>query len=58
MLLKKYIKLPQFIITPSGWKFSDLLKGVVPKVGIKWYADWLLKEMNYEKQKLKEADLI
>ena len=45
MGLKKHIKLPQFIITPSGWKVSDLLKGIIPKVGIKWYADWVLKEI-------------
>lgn len=32
------IKLPHFSITPSGWKFSDLLKGSIPKLGISWYA--------------------
>ena len=32
------IKLPHFGITPKGWKFSDLLKGSIPKLGIDWYA--------------------
>lgn len=32
------IKLPHFSISPSGWKFSDLLKGSIPKLGISWYA--------------------
>jgi hypothetical protein len=32
------IKLPHFGITPSGWKLSDLLEGVIPKLGIEWYA--------------------
>lgn len=32
------IKLPHFSITPSGWKISDLLSGVIPKLGISWYA--------------------
>jgi len=32
------IKLPHFSISPSGWKFSDLLKGSIPTLGIEWYA--------------------
>jgi len=32
------IKLPHFSITPKGWKFKDLLKGKIPKLGIEWYA--------------------
>ena len=32
------IKLPHFGITPSGWKLGDLMDGVVPKLGIEWYA--------------------
>ena len=32
------IKLPHFKISPSGWKFSDLFKGSIPKLGIEWYA--------------------
>ena len=32
------IKLPHFKIKPSGWKFSDLLEGSIPKLGIDWYA--------------------
>lgn len=32
------IKLPHFAIQPSGWKLSDLLKGVIPRLGISWYA--------------------
>lgn len=31
------IKLPHFGITPPGWKFGDLLKGSIPKLGINWY---------------------
>ena len=33
------IKLPHFSITPYGWEFGDLLKGVIPKLGIEWYAN-------------------
>lgn len=33
------IKLPHFSISPSGWKFKDLLSGDIPKLGIKWYAE-------------------
>ena len=32
------IKLPHFSIEPKGWKISDLLKGIKPKLGIDWYA--------------------
>lgn len=32
------LKLPHFAITPKGWKFKDLLKGKIPKLGISWYA--------------------
>ena len=32
------IKLPHFKITPSGWELGDLLEGVIPKLGIEWYA--------------------
>lgn len=32
------IKLPHFSVTPKGWKIGDLLKGSIPKLGIKWYA--------------------
>ena len=31
------IKMPHFTIDPEGWKLDDLLKGVIPKLGIKWY---------------------
>ena len=33
------IKLPHFSISPKGWKFSDLLKGSIPSLGIDWYKD-------------------
>ncbi len=33
------IKLPHFAITPKGWKLGDLLKGKIPKLSIKWYAE-------------------
>lgn len=32
------IKLPHFSIDPEGWKLGDLLEGVIPKLGIDWYA--------------------
>ena len=32
------LKLPHFSISPKGWKFKDLLKGKIPKLGIEWYA--------------------
>lgn len=32
------IKLPHFSISPKGWKFSDLLQGDIPSLGIDWYA--------------------
>ena len=33
-----HIKLPHFGIYPPGWKLGDLLKGVIPSLGINWYA--------------------
>lgn len=33
------IKMPHFSVSPSGWKIGDLLKGSIPKLGIKWYAE-------------------
>ena len=32
-----HIKLPHFKITPEGWTFGDLLKGVKPSLSIDWY---------------------
>lgn len=32
-----HIKTPHFSITPAGWKIGDLLKGIIPKLGINWY---------------------
>lgn len=32
------IPLPHFSINPSGWKVADLLKGIIPSLGIEWYA--------------------
>lgn len=32
-----HIKLPHFKITPAGWKFGDLLQGIIPHLGIEWY---------------------
>ncbi len=32
-----HIKTPHFSITPSGWQLGDLLKGIIPKLGIDWY---------------------
>lgn len=33
-----HVKLPHFTIKPAGWKMGDLLKGKIPKLGVKWYA--------------------
>ena len=33
-----HVPLPHFAIKPSGWKLSDLLKGVKPSLSIDWYA--------------------
>jgi phage-related protein len=32
------LKVPRFSVTPSGWQIGDLLKGVIPKLGITWNA--------------------
>ena len=32
------IKLPHFAIHPKGWQLGDLLEGVIPSLGIDWYA--------------------
>lgn len=31
------IKVPHFSISPKGWRISDLLEGVIPSLGVKWY---------------------
>lgn len=33
-----HIKLPHFGIQPPGWRLSDLLEGIIPTLGIDWYA--------------------
>ena len=33
-----HIKLPHFSIQPSGWSLGDLLEGIIPHLGIDWYA--------------------
>lgn len=33
-----HIKLPHFAIHPKGWSLGDLLEGVIPSLGIDWYA--------------------
>lgn len=32
-----HIPLPHFQIQPPGWRFSDLLQGSIPHLGISWY---------------------
>lgn len=32
-----HINLPHFSVSPPGWKIGDLLKGVLPSLGISWY---------------------
>ena len=34
-----HIPVPHFSINPSGWKVGDLLKGSIPKLGVKWFAE-------------------
>ena len=34
-----HIKLPHFAIQPKGWHLGDLLEGVIPSLGIDWYAN-------------------
>ena len=33
-----HIKLPHFAIYPKGWSLGDLLEGIIPSLGIDWYA--------------------
>ena len=33
-----HIKLPHFVINPPGWHLGDLLEGIIPSLGIDWYA--------------------
>ncbi len=33
-----HIPLPHFAINPPGWRIRDLLSGVIPSLGIEWYA--------------------
>jgi len=33
-----HIKLPHFAIHPKGWQLGDLLDGIIPSLGIDWYA--------------------
>ena len=43
------IKLPHFSITPKGWEIGDLLEGVIPKLGIEWYAKAMKAPMLLDK---------
>lgn len=33
-----HIPLPRFAVTPANWGISDLLRGIIPSIGIEWYA--------------------
>lgn len=33
-----HIKVPHFYISPEGWHLGDLLEGIIPTLGINWYA--------------------
>lgn len=33
-----HIPLPHFAVTPANWGISDLLRGIIPSIGIEWYA--------------------
>ena len=37
-----HLTLPHFSVSPAGWKVGDLLKGTIPKLSIKWYADGMV----------------
>lgn len=32
------IPMPHFGIEPEGWVIGDILKGIIPKLGVEWYA--------------------
>ena len=32
-----HIKTPHFSVQPPGWSIGDLLKGIIPRLGIEWY---------------------
>lgn len=34
-----HVPLPHFSVSPAGWKVGDLLKGKIPSLGIRWYAE-------------------
>ena len=33
-----HIPLPHFSVAPAGWKIGDLIKGKVPSLSVRWYA--------------------
>ena len=33
-----HIPLPHFSVSPAGWKVGDLLKGSIPSLSVRWYA--------------------
>lgn len=39
------LKMPHFSVSPDGWKIGDLLKGKIPKLSIKWYAEAMRNPM-------------
>ena len=36
---KPHVPLPHFGISPAGWKIKDLLKGSIPHLSVKWFAE-------------------
>lgn len=36
---KPHVPLPHFSINPAGWKIKDLLKGSIPHLSVKWFAE-------------------
>lgn len=43
-----HIPLPHFNIQPNGWNVGDLLKGKIPSLGIKWFANAMNSPMVLE----------
>ena len=36
---KPHVPIPHFSISPAGWKIGDLLKGKIPRLSVKWFAE-------------------
>lgn len=43
------IPMPHFGITPKGWSVGDLLNGIIPTLGVEWYAKAMDKPLLMDK---------